>query len=334
MKRALVSSLQVTLAALLSAAQQSCVGQGGRGTDFSVRLGPVGLPANASHEGIEQLGLRTWRMPSGGWLRGYRVEVVDSAGNQLPPALLHHAEMVDLERRDLLRPALNRVVSAGKETARLMLPPGMGYPVRAGQELGVNAMLANPTATAYPAAYVRITLRVIPTTAAAWSVLGFYAETRNEHDSTSGDSSFDLPPGRSEKVVEFRVPVGGTILGVGGHIHDYGSRLVVVRAGRGDTLYSAAPRTDSTGAVLGMPTKLFFRGKRVAPGDRFVMTVSYDNTSGHALPGAGMGTFGAVFVPDDLASWPRLDSTDAGVQRDLAGLRSTHQHGMMQGMHH
>src|SRR5256885_1264981 len=108
-------------------------------TVLVIRLGPVRLPAHADHMDIDQLALQTWRMPAGGWLRGYRVDMVDKNGDSLPHVLLHHAELVDLERRDLLRPALNRVVSAGKETAQLMLPPGMGYPVRAGQELGINA---------------------------------------------------------------------------------------------------------------------------------------------------------------------------------------------------
>jgi hypothetical protein len=127
-----------------------------------VRLGPVRLPAHADHMDIDQLALQTWRMPAGGWLRGYHVEIVDKDGALLPHELLHHAEMVDLERRDLLRPALNRVVSVGKETATLLLPPGMGYPVRERQEIGINAMLGNPTATEFHEAYVRATITLTP----------------------------------------------------------------------------------------------------------------------------------------------------------------------------
>ena len=237
-----------------------------------VKLGPVRLPAHADHMDIDQLALQTWRMPMAGWLRGYQVEVVDQNGTALPHELLHHAEMVDLERRDLLRPALNRIVSAGKETASLLLPPNMGYPVRERQELGINAMLGNPTATEYREAYVRATVTLLPAgTPDVRPVMSLYAET--SYDST-GDSDFDLPPGASHKVVEFTVPVGGRLLGMGGHIHDYGTRMVVVRAGAGDTLYNVVPRLDSTGAVAGMPQRrLFTSVLRIAPGDRFVMTV-------------------------------------------------------------
>lgn len=303
-----------------------------------VRLGPVRLAANAEHHDVSQLALQTWRMPAGGWLRGYKVEMVDRRGNALPSVLIHHAEMVDLDRRDLLRPALNRVVSAGKETSQLLLPLGMGYPVEARQQLGINAMLANPTATAYPEAYVQATITLIaPGTANVRNVMSFYAET--SFDST-GNSDFDLPAGTSAKVVQFAVPIAGEVLAVGGHIHDYGTRFTVVRGGLTDTIYNATPRVDSTGAVLGMPTlPMFGRTVRIAPGDAFVMTVNYNNPTGRLLEGAGMGTFGVVFAPDDLTQWPALDRADPKVQHDLADLRSPHQRVMrqgtqMQGGHH
>jgi len=302
-------------------------------TVLVVRLGPLNLPAGAEHHAVSQLALQTWRMPAGGWLRGYKVEMVDRNGNLLPSSLLHHAEMVDLDRRDLLRPALNRIVSSGKESGALILPPGMGYPVDANQQLGINAMVANPTSTAYPAAYVRATIMLVPAgTANVRNIMSFYAET--SFDST-GNSDFDLPAGESQKVVQFTVPIAGTVLAVGGHIHDYGTRFVVVRGGTTDTLYNAAPRLDSTGAVSGMPTApMFGRTVRVAPGDGFVMTVYYNNTSGRMLEGAGMGTFGVVFAPDDPSQWPALDRNDRRVQHDLADLRNPHQHVMKQGMDH
>ena len=327
-----VCLLAAVLLARPLAAQRSRISVSRQGdTVLVVTLGPVNLPAHADHMDIDQLALQTWRMPKAGWLRGYRVDMVDQDGNPLPEELLHHAEMVDLERRDLLRAAYNRVVSVGKETHQLTLPPTMGYPVREHQELGINAMLGNATATSYPEAYVRATITVTPAgTPNIRNVMSLYAET--SYDST-GDSDFDLPPGESSKVVEFSVPVAGRVLGLGGHIHDYGTRFVVVREGTGDTVYNAAPRLDSSGAVAGMPqVPMFGRTLRIAPGDRFLMTVFYNNTSGRMLEKAGMGTFGMVFVPDDLTQWPTLDKNDPGVQRDLAGLRSSMQHEMHQGM--
>jgi hypothetical protein len=269
-------------------------------------------------------------MPRAGWLRGYRVVVVDRDGRPLPKALLHHAEMVDLDRRDLLRPALNRIVSAGRETAAMLLPPGLGYPVAAGHQLGINAMLSNPTDTEYREAFVQALITVTPEgTPGVRPIMNLYAET--SYDST-GDSDFDLPPGETRKVVEFTIPVSGQVLAVGGHLHDYGTRLVVVRAGA-DTLYDARPNLDATGAVAGMPTRpMFGQLMRIAAGDRFLMTVTYDNTSGRLLEGAGMGTFGLVFRPDDLAQWPALDRQDPGVRRDLAQLRTPAQHQMHPGM--
>ena len=317
----------------LSAQQPRVTVETSGDTVLVVRLGPINMPANAEHDRISQLALQTWQMPAGGWLRGYRVEMVDGSGNVLPSALLHHAELIDLERRDLLRPAYNRVASAGKETRALLLPARMGYPVRRGQRVGINAMVANPTSQAHPAAYVRATLTMVPeSTTNVRPVLGFYAET--SYDST-GDSSFDLPAGASQRVVNFTVPIAGQVLGVGGHLHDFGTRFVVVRAASPDTIYNAVPRRDSSGVVSGMPRQAMFFGRavRIAAGEQFVMTVYYDNPTGRLLRGAGMGTFGVVFSPDDLAAWPALDTASAPLRRDLAALRSTHQHPMQTGGH-
>ncbi|MFI5214634.1 MAG: hypothetical protein ACHQU8_08865, partial [Gemmatimonadales bacterium] len=179
MHRPLAAVALVIIAVSPAAAQRQRVNLTRVGdTVLVVRLGPVSLPAHAGHMDIDQLALQTWRMPAGGWLRGYHVEIVDKDGAVLPHALLHHAEMVDLERRDLLRPALNRVVSVGKETSTLLLPPGMGYPVRERQELGINAMLGNPTATEYREAYVRATITMTPSgTPNMRPVMSLYAET-------------------------------------------------------------------------------------------------------------------------------------------------------------
>ena len=40
-----------------------------------------------------------------------------------------------------------------------------------------------------------------------------------------GSNTFDVPPGKSTKSFEFTLPVGGRLLGVGGHMHDYGVRV-------------------------------------------------------------------------------------------------------------
>ena len=76
---------------------------------------------------------------------------------------------------------------------------------------------------------MRATITLVPAeTPNVRNVMSFYAET--SFDST-GNSDFDLVAGESQKVVQFTVPIAGTVLAVGGHIHDYGTRFVVVRGG-------------------------------------------------------------------------------------------------------
>ena len=334
MIRFLILALAVTTVA---AAQQPLIHTAMQGQDLVVTIGPVNLPAHADHMAVQQPALQSWQMPAGGWIRGYRVDMVDGHGTAIAQETLHHAELVDLGRRDLLRRAYNRIISAGKETAALSLPDSMGYPVRAGQRLGVNAMLANPTRTAYPAAYVRITLTMIPDTARGIrSVLGMYAETSELNpDSTNGDSSYDLMPGHSERMVHFTVPIGGIIFGMGGHIHDYGTRLVLTRMS-GDTVYDGVPRKDRNGVVLSMPRVI--DSIRVNAGEMFMMNVVYDNPTGRMLEGAAMGTLGVAFIPDDVSQWPALNENDPAVRADLTSLQMPSHMMMHQGtqmqMHH
>lgn len=330
MKPALL--ILVALAGQLSAS--SAVAQAPAGAaeqDLVVTLGPVSLAAHAEHHAIMQPGFRTFSAPSAGWVRAYVVELRDGAGRRLPNALLHHCEMVDLERRQLLEPGLQRVVSVGSETPAMLLPTSLGYPVRGGHSLGIHAMLANPTDRDYPEVYVRVILRLARAGAGASprSVLTFHAEVPGDHPFSS---SFSVPAGRTVKETVFTIPIAGTLMGVGGHLHDYGRRLLVINVVSGDTLYDGRSETTPEGRVLDMPqAPLWARGGvRVAAGTRFRLIGIYDNPTARESADGGMVTFGAIFMPDDGRDWPVLDWDRSEVGADLARLMSGHS-GMMMG---
>lgn len=318
--------LVVALAGLLCA--PGLVAQapaGGPEQDLVVTLGPVSLPAHAEHHAIMQPGFRTFSAPSAGWLQAYLVELRDRAGRRLPGTLLHHCEMVDLERRQLLLPELQRVVSVGSESPALILPASLGYPVRGGHSLGIHAMLANPTGQDYPEVYVRVILRLARAGAGASprSVLTFHAEVPGDRPFSS---SFAVPAGRTVKQAEFTVPIAGTLLGVGGHLHDYGRRLLVINLATGDTLYDGRSETAPDGRIQDMPMAPMWArgGVRVAAGTRFRLIGIYDNPTGRESPDGGMVTFGAIFTPDDQSDWPTLDWDRPEPAADLARLMSGH----------
>ena len=66
-----------------------------------------------------------------------------------------------------------------------------------------------------------------------------------------------MPPGRSEKAYEFILPVGGRLLGVGGHLHDYGVRVRLEDVETGKVLTEVDATRDSAGKVSKVSRQLF-----------------------------------------------------------------------------
>ena len=295
-----------------------------------ITLGPVNLPAHAEHHMVDQLGVQAVVLPRGGWMQGYGVDIVDSAGRVLPRVLIHHVELIELGRRALLTGEVQRMASVGKETREVQLPGFIGYPVRRGEAIGVNPMLDNPTDTSYPAAYVRLRIPYTPESAEDRPVDVYSIET-DVTGAVGASSDFDIPAGRSSLSHDFSVPVSGALLAVGGHLHDLGTRLVLVNLTTGDTVYDGRAGRDSLGHVTQVPVRQLWRtgGYQIAAGQRFRVTAFYDNPGGRVVSAGGMGTLGGAFKPDDLQAWPAFDPRNPDTAKDLAYLHSL---GGMMGM--
>jgi len=138
----------------------------------------------------------------------------------------------------------------------------------------------------------------------------------------TGSKAFDLPPGRTERSWEGSPSISGTILGLGGHLHDYGVRLALRDVTTGELLWSGAPTTDRAGRVTSFPLARFYKwyrlGLHVVSTHRYRLTAIYDNPTGHVIRDGGMGAVAGLFVPDRGAVWPEVDTTDTVYQRDLA----------------
>ena len=99
-------------------------------SEVVVTVGPVDIPPSEyAHHGADTYRYFEW--PVSGWVRGYRVDLVDSAGALLPRSLLHHAGMANLDRRQLAYPLAERLFAAGPETTPAVLPGSMGLPMTA-----------------------------------------------------------------------------------------------------------------------------------------------------------------------------------------------------------
>jgi hypothetical protein len=264
-------------------------------------------------------------MPISGAIFRAHIEVLDAAGNALPGELLHHFNLADPDHRELFLPIGLHMMAAGRETPRLAVPRLVfGLPLQRGQRFIASAMLVNPGAVAYRQIRVHLVLSYQPDNgpwpvfpAFPWVMDVLFPLGREPH----GNKAFDLAPGRSTHSWESSPAIPGTIVGLGGHLHDFGIRIELADATTGTVLWHAAPIKDSAGHVVSIPTSLLANwhrlGVHILPAHRYRVTALYDNPTGHVLHNGGMGLVGGLFVPDRGTRWPGVDQTDTLYQRDL-----------------
>jgi hypothetical protein len=296
-----------------------------------IELAPVDMPAHTSHHEISQPPVAMLEVPQDGYVSGFRVDIVDSAGRTLPPQLLHHFNLIDPDHRELFLPISRRLLAAGTETGAIRLPWLLfGLPLTRGSHVVASAMVENLTDVSYPQARVRLVMVFTPA-GRPWPL--FRASTwQMDVAFPVGDKSFDLPPGRSSRFYEARPAVPGTIIGLGGHMHEDGQVIEFTDVTTGDVIYRAEPVRDSAGHLRSIPVGRLYGwtrlGVHVVPDHRYRVAVSYENTTGRVLPDAGMGVIGGLFVPDRGVAWPAADRSDSLYQQDHAHyMRLTDDHG-------
>jgi hypothetical protein len=290
-----------------------------RAAALVIDLAPMDLPARTPHHAIAQPPVATLEIPQSGSIYGFRVQVVDSAGTVLPDELIHHFNLIDPDHRELFLPISRRLLAAGHETGAIRLPWLLfGLPLERGEHVVASAMVENLTAVSYSRARVRLVMNFIPG-GRPWPL--FQASPwQMDVAFPVGDKSFTLPAGRSWRSYTGSPSVPGKIVGLGGHMHDYGRLIEFVDATTGEVIYHAAPVADSTGHIASVPISRLYGwtglGVHVVPDHRYRVTVYYDNPTGQSLPDGGMGVVGGLFVPDRGVGWPPADRTDSLYQED------------------
>src|SRR3989441_2702621 len=207
-------------------------------------LAPMDLPANTPHHGIAQPPVATLEIPESGSIYGFRVQVVDSAGRELPDELIHHFNLIDPDHRELFLPISRRLLAAGHETGAIRLPRLLfGLPLKRGEHVVASAMVENLTPAAYRGARVRLVMSFTPEKR-PWPLFSA-SPWQMDVAFPVGDKSFTLPPGRSSRAYEGSPAVPGKIVGLGGHMHDYGRVIEFPDVTTGEVIYRAAPVADS-----------------------------------------------------------------------------------------
>lgn len=295
-----------------------------------LRLGPFRLNAPRSdsagatkyHEGGHEMGQIRFTWPVTAWARGFRIAVNDGAGRALPRELMHHINLMHLDRRQLLTPLYERALAVGRETEDGVLPRSTGVRFEAGASMALESAWSNETGVDFPEVILEVTLPYLPANISPRPrevrpmVMDVgYAPGRN--------NVFDLGPGRTVHQREFVMPVNGRLLGVGGHLHDYAETLDLVDLQTGKVVVALRPVRDAGGNVTGVSRALYGvkgDGLKLEAGRRYRVETVYRNPTGAVLPEAGMGVMVGIFAPDDPGKWPALDRNHPEFLADLAEL--------------
>ena len=270
---------------------------------IALRLGPLDLPAHTDHMATAQPPDLFWAVPIDGWLVGYHPRLVDAAGNPEPGRLLHHVAFWNTSRSDFLCPNKEEhLFGAGGEMNDWPAVPGYGYRVRQGERIRIETMFHNPTDTSYPQTYLEIRIEYRAGSAAAGRPEAIKSIYPTWFDVMQcSPSGYDLQAGKNVTTGEITVKYAGTLLGVGGHLHDYGRRLVLENLTRNEEVAALDAKLDAAGHIVAMPVQTFFDrgGYRLNRGERLRVTATYENPEGKPLADGAMGIVVGYFVPDN-----------------------------------
>jgi hypothetical protein len=314
--------------------------------ELTITNGPFALPNMSPIEDHRMMDLgmshdtpvQRFEWPVDGWLRGFRVDLVDAEGRAVPRHVLHHLIMVNFSRRQLLYSAAERLMGAGTETdTEIRVPKTIGVPMKPGMKLGMYVAWHNDTGKDLEGVFLRLRMLWTPKNQNPPPVnaLPIYMDVNL---TVGGSNTFDVPPGHSTKSYEFTLPVGGRLLGVGGHMHDYGSRVRLEDAETGKVLTQVVAKRSPDGKLVKMSRELFGvsgSGLKLKAQHRYRVVGEYDNPTGELRVNGAMAHMVGLFVPDDMKKWPAVDPRDPIYRRDLASLQVRGgPAGIMPGMHH
>jgi hypothetical protein len=297
--------------------------------EVTLVAGPFDLEAGGSghihHSHEMEYPVLRFDWPTDGWVRGFRLEVTDGDGNPLDRRLIHHLNVVNYGRRQLFYPAIERTLAIGQETEDIVMPATVGIPVSRGMPMGLIVAWHNESPEPVVDVMVRLTLLWMPTNQAPRPVdlLPVYADVVYP---IGRSVTFDLPPGPVTFSADIRMPISGRVIGIGGHAHDFAReiRLEQVSPERA-TVVSLGTHLDSEGRLVKIEHRLpglWTRGTPLRAGRTYRLAGTYDNPTGAVIPDGAMVHLAALFAPDRLADWPRLDLDDPETRKDLAFLAS------------
>jgi len=266
---------------------------------YRMRVGTLNLPAHTDHMAATQLEDVIWTVPFDGWLTAYHPRLVDARGAAVPGRLLHHVAFWNASRSDFLCPNKEEhIFGAGGEMNDWPALPGFGYRVHKGDRIRVNTMFHNPTATNYPQVWMEVTMEYKPAGGPdpVKSVYPTWFDVQR-----CGNSGYDLTAGENVTTGDFALKHSGMLLGVGGHMHDYGTLLELRNESRSEVVATLRATLNPQGQIQSVPIVTFAErgGYPLQAGEKIKVTAHYDNKTGKPLPDGAMGIVVGYFLPAD-----------------------------------
>jgi hypothetical protein len=260
-----------------------------------------------------------FRWPATVWMRSFDLQLFDKDHHRLDqPTTMHHMELLNFDRRQILYPMVERVFGLGEETSGAKVPKSIGLPLDAGMDMGLYVMWNNESAKDLDGVTLQLTIDYSPRNLVPRPtvVLPFKADV-NIHPG-AGDA-FDLPPGGGSRSAVFTMEVSGRLIAVGGHLHDFGKEVRLEDVATGKVLARVTADRTPTGQVTGVSHGLYGflgRGRHLVAGRQYRLVAVYEGSPKDSIYGA-MGLMGGIFAPDDYAKWPKLDRTNPDYLIDL-----------------
>ncbi|MGH7593750.1 MAG: hypothetical protein ACRELE_07865 [Gemmatimonadales bacterium] len=265
----------------------------------------------------------TW--PVTGWIRGVRLRIFDENGKPLSRKLVHHINVVNFGRRQLFYAIPERMIAMGEETEDIRVPATVGIPVAAGMPMAALVMWHNHSPAMIKGVSFEMTVEYSPTNLVPRpvSVLPVYLDVMNP---VGRDVDFDLPAGVTTWTKDFRLPLSGRIIGVGGHAHDFATGLALQ-----DVTDTTRPRQVVHLGIKLAPQGYILSIERQLPGvtgdgiklqDSHVYRLvgRYNNPTGRSIEKGAMLHMALLYVPDHPDRWPALNTADPDWVKDVARL--------------
>ena len=275
---------------------------------LKVRVGPVKLPAHADHTALAQPRDSYLTIPFDGWLVAYHPKVVDASGAAVTAKVLHQVAFWNTGRSDFLCPNKEEhIFGAGTEMADWPAIPGVGYRVRSGDRVRVSAIFANPSDMAFPEIYLDVQMEYRAASADTAPLKSVYPTWFDVEECR--ESGYDLEPGKSITAARFTMKFPGALLGVGGHLQDYGRGILLEDVTLKSAIANLKAQTDASGHLLNVPIVSFAEtgGYRLEAGQVVRVAAAYDNPTGRYLPEGAMGIVVGYFLPDQESAFSAFE---------------------------